>query len=156
MRARHDRPRRAARGHTSGRALRMTQALARILSVLALIAVLLTSGTTADATGTAGAVYTLTNAASGNAVVAFSRSASGAFATGGLGGGSGLGSQDAVITSDDGQWLYAVDAGSNDIATFRIRHDGLGLVGRTPSGGMRPISLTTNGNLVYVLNAVSN
>jgi len=140
----------------------MTQALARILSVLALIAVLLTSGTTADATGTAGAVYTLTNAASGNAVVAFSRSASGelapagTFATGGLGGGSGLGSQDAVITSDDGQWLYAVDAGSNDIATFRIRHDGLGLVGRTPSGGTRPISLTTNGDLVYVLNAVSN
>src|SRR5881396_3228245 len=110
MRARHDRPRPATRGHTSGRALRMTQELAP----------------------------------------------AGTFATGGLGGGSGLGSQDAVITSDDGQWLYAVDAGSNDIATFRIRHDGLGLVGRTPSGGTRPISLTTNGDLVYVLNAVSN
>src|SRR5207247_11098924 len=114
MRARHDRPRPAARGHTSGRALRMTQALARILSVLALIAVLLTSGTTADATGTAGAVYTLTNAASGNAVVAFSRSASGelapagTFATGGLGGGSGLRSQGGVIRRRHGHWLSSV------------------------------------------------
>jgi len=137
--------------------------LARVLSVLAFLILALSTPTpAAAANGAAGAVYTLTNAASGNAVVAYSRSASGelelagTFATGGLGTGAGLGSQGAVITSADGRWLYAVDAGSNDVATFAISPSGLALAGRTPSGGVRPISLTTSGDVVYVLNAVSS
>jgi 6-phosphogluconolactonase len=106
-----------------------------------------------------GAVYTLTNAPSGNAVLVFARSGNGSlspagsFATGGTGTGSGLGSQGAVIVSDDGRLLFAVNAGSNTISSFRIRPGGLELVGTEPSGGTMPTSLASRGGLLYVLNA---
>jgi 6-phosphogluconolactonase len=108
----------------------------------------------------AGFVYTETNAPGGNAVIAFARwgdgslTADGTFPTGGLGSTSGLGSQGAVILAGDGQWLFAVNAGSNDISTFRVRSDGrLQLSDRTASGGTDPISLTASGDLVYALDA---
>ena len=109
--------------------------------------------------GTAGAVYTLTNTAT-NAVIAYDRSASGeltwsgTFPTGGSGG--SLGSQGAVITSDDGRWLYAVDAGSNDIAVFKVTKDDLVWSDRIASGGTDPVSVTTSHDLVYVVNAGSH
>jgi 6-phosphogluconolactonase (cycloisomerase 2 family) len=106
-----------------------------------------------------GAVYALTNATSGNAVAIYGRSADGslswlgAVATGGVGAGSSLGSQGALALSDDGRWLFAVNAGSNDISAFQVRPSGLSLTSRIASGGVRPISLTIHGGLVYVLNA---
>ncbi len=106
-----------------------------------------------------GSVYTETNAAGGNAVVWYSRSVGGAltwqanFSTGGLGTGAGLGSQGAVVLSADGNVLLAVDAGSNDVAAFRVTSGGLILTGRAASGGMMPVSVTVFGNLVYVVNA---
>src|SRR5437879_3380048 len=94
-----------------------------VLTLLAFVALLLgPASVAAAADDSAGAVYTLTNTAA-NAVIVYDRSASGAltwsgtFPTGGRGG--SLGSQGAVVTSKDGRWLYAVDAGSNDIAVFR-------------------------------------
>ncbi len=106
-----------------------------------------------------GAVYTLTNEARANAVVAFSRSSSGSllhprrFATGGSGTGSGLGSQGAIALSRNGNWLFAVNAGSNDVSVFSVRGTELRLVHRSPSGGTMPISVTSHRNLVFVLNA---
>jgi len=106
-----------------------------------------------------GAVYTLMNLTSGNAVAMFARaadgtlSAAGSVATGGTGTGSGLGSQGALTLSDGGRWLFAVNAGSNDVSIFRVRPTGLTLTSLVPSGGNRPISLTVHGNLLYVLNA---
>src|SRR3954470_21179964 len=53
-----------------------------------------------------GAVYTMTNAASGNAVVMFNRSANGTlheagtFNTGGMGSGDALGSQGSLVLSE--------------------------------------------------------
>src|SRR5665647_179047 len=92
--------------------------------------------------GAAGFVYTETNGASGNAVLAYARAgngsltAIGSFATGGLGSGGGLGSQGAVTLAGDGRWLLAVNAGSNDISTFRVRGDGgLVLTDRTDAAG---------------------
>lgn len=109
-----------------------------------------------------GAVYTLTNAASGNAVIMYSRWADGALSpagppvlTGGLGTGSGLGSQGALILSDDGSWLFAVNAGSNTISSLAVGEHGLALVSQVPSGGTGPISLTFRNHLLYVLNADS-
>ncbi|MEP6694954.1 MAG: beta-propeller fold lactonase family protein [Chloroflexota bacterium] len=140
----------------------MARILTRILAFAALAALIL-SGTAAApaaaASGSAGNVYTETNATSGNAVVVFARSASGAlswtgsYPTGGLGSGAGLGSQGAVTISDDGSWLYAVNAGSNDVSVFAIDGDGLALTGRAPSAGTQPVSVTTSHGLVYVLNA---
>lgn len=107
-----------------------------------------------------GAVYTMTNSASSNEVVAYSRASNGSlsapryFATGGKGLGAGLGSQDSIAMTDDGNWLLAVNAGSNDVSVFSVEDDGgLTLAGRTASGGVEPISVTQHGAAVFVLNA---
>jgi 6-phosphogluconolactonase len=109
-----------------------------------------------------GAVYVLTNAAAGNAVAVFQRAADGTLmadgtvSTQGLGSGAGLGSQGALALSENGHWLFAVNAGSNDISVLRIDHNGLRFVSRTASGGITPISLTVDDDLLYVLNAGSS
>ena len=109
--------------------------------------------------GGAGAVYTLTNASARNAVAIFTRSAdgtltpSGTVGTDGFGTGGGLGSQGALALSSDDRWLFAVNAGSNDVSAFAVTPTGLALASRVSSGGALPISLTVHGNLLYVLNA---
>jgi 6-phosphogluconolactonase len=107
-----------------------------------------------------GAVYALTNSPQGNAVLVYGRGGdgsltpAGSFATGGAGSGAGLGSQNAVIVSDDHQWLFAVNAGSNSISSFRIRPGQvLELADTVPSGGSMPTSVAFRRGLLYVLNA---
>jgi len=102
-------------------------------------------------------VYTSTNSATGNQVLEL-RSRGGrltqvaAVSTGGKGTGGGLGSQGAVVL--DGDRLFTVDAGSNDVAVFAVRGDGdLRLLDRAPSGGLTPVSLSVHGDIVAVLNA---
>jgi 6-phosphogluconolactonase (cycloisomerase 2 family) len=113
----------------------------------------------------AGAVFVSTNAATGNAVVAFRRATNGelsligTFPTGGLGiGGTAdpLASQFAVTLSNDHDLLFVVNAGSNDVSTFRIHEGGLTLVDRRSSGGTRPVSVAAGEHSLYVLNAGSN
>jgi 6-phosphogluconolactonase (cycloisomerase 2 family) len=117
------------------------------------------TGIAAAAGRSPGAVYVLTNAASGNQVAVFNRAAdgtlaaAGTFATGGLGTGGGLGSQGALVLSQDNRWLFAVNAGSNEISVFAVRPDGLAWVDKVASGGVLPISLTVHHDLLYVLNA---
>jgi 6-phosphogluconolactonase len=109
------------------------------------------------------AVYTITNSASGNEVLAFNRAANGqltaagAFPTGGMGTGAGLGSGHSLVVSNDGRMLIVVNAGSNSISAFRVEHDGLRMLGSpAASGGIRPTSVTIQDDLVYVMNAGSN
>ena len=105
-------------------------------------------------------VYTMSNAAEGNEVLAFRQNddgtlqPSGTFATGGLGAGSGLGSQGALVSS--GNLLFVVNAGSDDLSVFRRFGTQLHLIDRMPSGGIKPVSVTVDRNLVYVLNAGSD
>ena len=107
----------------------------------------------------AGMVYTETNSARGNAVVAFQHAANGTLtesarvATGGLGSEGGLGNQGALALGGNGRWIFAVNAGSDEISVLETRASGLTLVGKVSSGGSRPISLTVHGDLLYVLNA---
>lgn len=109
-----------------------------------------------------GAVYTMSNAASGNQILVFNRHAdgtlspAGAVATGGSGSGGGLGNQGGVVLSDDGEWLLAVNAGSNDVSVFAVGEHGLRLTDRRSSGGLQPVSIATRHRLVYVLNAGSD
>ncbi len=109
-----------------------------------------------------GAVYTATNEASGNRVMAYPRAADGSlgpgapFMTGGNGTGGGLGSQGALILSPDQQFLFVVDAGSNTITSFQVLANGLRKLVTVESGGVKPISLTMHDNLLYVLNAGSD
>lgn len=121
-----------------------------------------------DDRGTArpGAVYTLTNAAAGNGVVAFHRATDGTltpigtFPTGGKGIGGTvdpLVSQYSVILDNDHHSLFAVDAGSNRVTSFHVNQNGsLVRTGSVPSNGVLPISLATKGALLYVLNAGDN
>jgi len=116
--------------------------------------------------GGPGGVYTLTNATNGNAVVAFRRandgslSRIGTFATGGNGIGGTidpLASQYSVILDDNHHSLFAVDAGSNQVTSFRVSGNGsLTRIGSVSSHGVEPVSLAANGSLVYVLNTGDN
>lgn len=105
-------------------------------------------------------VYTLSNDAQSNRIVSFKRSyygkliPSASYATGGTGSGGGLGNQGALAS--DGELLFAVNPGSDDLSVFKITRHGLRLVDRTSSGGIRPVSVTVDRDRVYVLNAGSD
>jgi 6-phosphogluconolactonase (cycloisomerase 2 family) len=73
-----------------------------------------------------------------------------------MGTGGGLGNQGGLIISPDRRWLFAVNAGSDNITSFEITGDGLRRVGVYPSFGMRPVSLAMHDNFLYVLNAGSD
>lgn len=126
--------------------------------LLALVAGI-TSPAAAASQSAFGAVYTMTNAASGNEVLVYNRASDGslsyqgAYATDGLGSGAGLGSQSAVTLSHDNHWLFAVNAGSNQISSFAVTESGLQLVDVVNSGGTLPVSLTSYKDWLYVLNA---
>ena len=101
----------------------------------------------------AGVVYVMTNAAEQNAIVTYQRAPDGRltergrYATGGRGSGVGvtvppdpLGSQDALLLREP--WLFAVNAGSNEVSVFRTAGDRLTLRDTVASGGRYPVSLT--------------
>jgi 6-phosphogluconolactonase len=129
-----------------------------LAAVLAVAALTFAASASAEGDRGPGAVYTLTNAPAGNAVAVFERSADGSLtsdgmvATGGSGTGAGLGSQGALVLDDDR--LFAVNAGSNTISSLEVeRGNEVELEDVASSGGVRPISLTVHGPILYVLNA---
>lgn len=111
----------------------------------------------AGASAQPGAVFVLANQADTNAVIAYARAPDGAlsyagrYPTGGRGSGGGLGSQGALALSADGRWLYAVDAGSHELTLFRVHGAALEWSARVPTGGERPLSVTTHGDLAFVV-----
>ena len=111
--------------------------------------------------GRPGVVYTMSNGSGGNAVLAFNRNADGTlqaagiFPTGGTGTSSGLENQGALAVSEDGRFLLVVNPASDDFTIFRITSTGLEVTSRMASGGKRPVSITSRGTLIYVLNAGS-
>ncbi len=133
----------------------------RKVALLLSCAAVLVAAATAGAAGAhrVGSVYTLTNAVAGNAVAVFARSndgtltPEGTFPTGGGGTGGGLGSQGALVLSNGGHELFAVNAGSDSISYFTVEQGGLELQDTIASGGDQPISLTVHDQLLYVLNA---
>jgi 6-phosphogluconolactonase (cycloisomerase 2 family) len=132
-----------------------------LAALVVLAAFVVAAGAGAAGNDRPGAVYTLTNAASGNAVAVFARGADGTLtpagtvATGGAGTGALLGSQGALVVSDDGRSIFAVNAGSNSISQLAVTPHGLELVSTVASGGTLPISVTVHGKWVYALNAGS-
>jgi 6-phosphogluconolactonase len=112
--------------------------------------------------GPIAAVFTSTNSATHNEIVAFERSGSGAltwvadYSTGGKGTGTALADSGSLVVTSDHRWLLAVDAGSDQVSVFRVAtHLGgslLKLTDVTGSGGILPVSLAVSGDLVYVLN----
>ena len=114
-----------------------------------------------------GMVYMMTNSASENEIAAFRRFDNGTLAfrifypTGGQGTGPSsangidpLVSQGSLILSHRRRFLFAVNAGSNTITSFRVMQDGgLVRVSVVNSGGVRPNSLTIHRNILYVTNS---
>jgi 6-phosphogluconolactonase (cycloisomerase 2 family) len=102
--------------------------------------------------------FTMTNALLGNSVQAYSRSSDGtlvslgSFPTGGTGVGHGLENQGALTLSRDGQFLYAVNPGSNDFTVFELTDTSVQLTDRVSSGGTLPVSVAEWNGIVYVLN----
>lgn len=115
-----------------------------------------------------GAVFALTNVAEDNQVVVYRRFTNGSLSeaarvsTGGNGTGSPLDSQGALILSEDNNFLYAVNPGSDEISVIDLRRGLAAFTGRRidpvviqkiRSGGDLPLSLTLSRNRLYVLNA---
>jgi hypothetical protein len=122
-------------------------------------------GSDPHAFGHDSAVFVQTDGLSGNQIVAYDRSHNGAltqagtYDTGGLGGqltGSVVdhtASQGALNYDRAASLLFAVNAGSNTVSVFQVFGDRLALRQVIGSGGTFPVSVTAEGNTVYVLNA---
>ena len=133
------------------------------MSAVLLAALVTTSAFAADdeTSASRGTVYVADNSKTGNHILAFNRSATGALtpagsvATGGLGTGTGLGNAGGLAMQENGRGrlLFAVNAGSNEISVLAVTPSGLLLADKQPSGGVRPVSVTISDDLVYVLNA---
>jgi len=117
-----------------------------------------------DAHHPAGFVYVNDNTAAPNTVEAFARAADGTltalagspFNVGGAGRGTaGLGSQGGAELSQDGNLLFVVDAGSNQISVLHVHGDGsLSPVAGSPfsSNGVEPVSVAVQDHTVFVAN----
>jgi len=124
------------------------------------LAVVASPAQAASGPGAAGAVYTMTDSAGGNAIEAYARAGDGSLAQAGTyptgGNGGALGSGHSIVVSKDGSVVVNVNAGSNSISAFAATARGLRLIGTAGSGGTDPNSVTIAGDhLVYVLNAGS-
>ena len=105
-------------------------------------------------------VYTLSNDVTKNEVISFQRNARGEMLTvgrietGGTGTGRGLGNQGALAFSKNGDYLFAVNPGSNNLSVFSVGKNGkLKLIDVAAGSGLRPVSVTVDKNRVYVVNA---
>src|SRR5262245_30908458 len=118
-------------------------ALATLFSAGVLSGVL-TPAASASADEPRDGVYSMSNAATGNTLLAFKRERdgtlhpNGSYPTGGNGTGSALGSGHSIAVSDDGREVAVVNPGSNSITAFRVHHNRLEQLGKpVMSGGTR-------------------
>ena len=116
--------------------------------------------------GSNDAVFVQTNEVTGNRVLVYDRAndgtltPAGSYATGGLGGAAlpgaesdRLASQGSLVYDRENQLLFAVNAGSDSVSTFRVDGDALSLENVVPSGGRFPASIAVHHDLVYVLDS---
>jgi 6-phosphogluconolactonase (cycloisomerase 2 family) len=110
------------------------------------------------------AVYAMTNDAADNRILVYSRNSNGlltfqrSVSTHGRGSGGmidPLESQGSVALSQDGTFLFTANSGSGTITTFRVVPSGLAFINEAASGGAEPISISIQGDLLYVLNTAS-
>jgi 6-phosphogluconolactonase len=138
--------------------------LSAAAAAAAALAVPVLAAASTGASPVVGHVYVNDNTAGANTIGAFDRHADGSltpepgspFAAGGAGTGATLPSQGSLQASSDGQFLIAADAASNQISVLGINPDGSLRVlpdGLVASGGLMPVSVTLQNDLVYVANA---
>jgi 6-phosphogluconolactonase len=113
------------------------------------------------------AVYVQSNTAPFNSVLVFDRNHDGTLTPAGsvLTGGAGkpadnppfgipfLDSAGSVVLSNNGKLLFVVNAGDNTVSSLRVTAHGLQPADVELTFGSRPVSATTHGHLLYVLNS---
>ena len=111
-----------------------------------------------------GYTYVDGNTVNANTIDGYARHADGSltplpgspFAAGGVGLGTGLASQGAIQATQDGRFLLAVDAGSNQISVLRVTAGGVPVLVGHPvsSDGIEPVSVAVSPlGLVYAANS---
>ncbi len=101
----------------------------------------------------------MTNVAAENSVVAYKRALNGtlteagSYATGGHGKGDDFDASNGLLLGYSGgrRFLYASNAGSNDITVFAVDGTRLTAIQKVSAEGVLPESLTRYGSLLYVL-----
>ena len=122
------------------------------------------SATADTASPVTGYTYIDGNTVTANTIDGYARHADGSltplagspFAAGGVGLGAGLASQGAIQATRNGEYLLAVDAGSNQISVLRVTAGGVPVLVGHPvsSGGIKPVSIAVSPfGLVYVANS---
>jgi len=145
--------------------MRLLTRLARGVGLATIVGTLFVAAPTiaAATTPVVGHVYVNDNTAGTNTIGAFDQHPDGSltplsgspFSAGGAGTGTIVGSQGSIQTTADGNWVLAVDAGSNEISVLAVGSGGaLTLAPGSPvsSGGIEPVSIAVHGDLVYVAN----
>jgi len=103
-----------------------------------------------------GAVFAMTNETGRNRIIEYRRARNGeltrvgSIRTRGRGIGTDLDTQDSLILSKDHRFLYAANAGSDNVSVFAVRRSELTFVQKVYAGDV-PNSLTLHGDLLYVL-----
>ena len=108
-------------------------------------------------------VYTESNDASQNSILVFRQERDGKLVlesqtlSGGKGFGRGLSSQGALAIDKRNSLLFAVNAGSNTVSSFKVQADGsLELLDTEPTQGEKPVSVTVHDHFLYVVNNISS
>lgn len=103
-----------------------------------------------------GAAFAMTNRSGGNQIIIYRRAANGALqrvgraSTRGKGIGTDLDTQGGLRLSDDHRYLYAANAGSDEVTVFAVNGTRLRFLQKVYAGD-EPNSLTIHRNLLYVL-----
>lgn len=103
-----------------------------------------------------GAAFAMTNRTTNNEIVSYRRAADGTLtrvgsvSTRGKGIGTDLDTQGALQLSSDNRFLYAANAGSDDLTVFSVNGTQLTFLEKVYAGDV-PNSLTIHDNLLYVL-----
>ncbi len=114
-------------------------------------------GITARAESPKGAVFAMTNETADNRIITYSRATNGtldrvgSISTRGNGIGVDLDTQSGLELSNDHRFLYAVNAGSDDVTIFSVDGTNLTFLEKVYAGD-QPNSLTIHRDLLYVLN----
>jgi 6-phosphogluconolactonase (cycloisomerase 2 family) len=109
-----------------------------------------------------GYVYIESNDANANSIIMYKQNTDGTLTwggqttSGGKGSGAGLGSEGAIVINKEHTWLFAVNAGSNSVSSFKIKNDGSLVLKHTVSSeGTLPISVCVYNDLVFVVNSTT-
>lgn len=104
-----------------------------------------------------GAAFAMTNETQDNRIITYKRAANGALtrvgsvSTRGHGIGTDLDTQGGLVLSSDHRFLYAVNAGSDDVTVFSVDGTQLTFLQKAYAGD-QPNSLTIHEDVLYVLN----